>query len=69
LKPFKRTPKSHFKKVYSNPGKMTDEDYNFQKKQQQERIDAILDKISRSGYDALSREEKELLFKTSNKNK
>jgi len=69
LKPFKRTPKSHFKKVYSNPGKMTDEDYNFQKKQQQDRIDAILDKISRSGYDALSREEKELLFKTSNKNK
>ncbi len=32
----------------------------------QERIDAILDKISRSGYDRLSKEEKDLLFKASN---
>jgi membrane associated rhomboid family serine protease len=67
LKPFKKSTQSPFKKVYSNPGRMTDEDYNFQKKKQQERIDAILDKISRSGYDALSKEEKELLFKSSNK--
>ena len=48
---------------------MTDEDYNLQKKQNQARIDEILDKISRSGYDALSKEEKDLLFRTSNKNK
>lgn len=31
----------------------------------QEEIDAILDKISRSGYDALSKEEKQKLFKAS----
>jgi len=31
----------------------------------QEQIDAILDKISQSGYDKLSREEKETLFKAS----
>jgi hypothetical protein len=30
-------------------------------------MDAILDKISRSGYDSLTREEKELLFSNSNK--
>jgi membrane associated rhomboid family serine protease len=68
LKPFQRSKKPHFKNVYTNPRKMTDEDYNLQKKQNQERIDGILDKISRSGYDALSKEEKDLLFRTSNKN-
>lgn len=31
----------------------------------QEEIDAILDKISRSGYDRLSKEEKDILFKAS----
>jgi membrane associated rhomboid family serine protease len=64
-----RAKKQPFKKVYTNPRTMSDEDYNLQKKEQQERIDKILDKISRSGYDALSKEEKELLFRTSNKNK
>lgn len=33
----------------------------------QEKIDAILDKIKRSGYDSLTKEEKEILFKASNK--
>jgi ATPase subunit of ABC transporter with duplicated ATPase domains len=33
----------------------------------QKRIDAILDKISKSGYDKLSKEEKEFLFKSSQK--
>src|SRR5688572_11054729 len=31
----------------------------------QERIDALLDKIARSGYDSLSKDEKEFLFKVS----
>lgn len=36
----------------------------YQKKRiQQEQIDAILDKISKSGYESLSKEEKEFLFK------
>lgn len=33
----------------------------------QERLDAILDKIKKSGYDSLSREEKEFLFNASKK--
>jgi len=32
----------------------------------QEEIDIILDKISRSGYDSLSKQEKEILFRASN---
>lgn len=44
---------------------MTDEDYNLKKQKRQQKIDAILEKISRSGYDSLSREEKEFLFKES----
>ena len=32
----------------------------------QEEIDVILDKISRSGYDSLSKQEKEILFRASN---
>jgi membrane associated rhomboid family serine protease len=34
---------------------------------EQEKIDAILDKISRSGYDSLTKAEKEFLFKASKK--
>lgn len=48
---------------------MTDDEYNIRKKQYQERIDKILEKISKSGYNSLTREEKELLFKSSNKNR
>ena len=47
---------------------MNDEIYNKKRAASQEEIDRILDKISRSGYSSLSKEEKELLFKTSNKN-
>lgn len=36
-------------------------------KKRQQNIDLILDKISRSGYDSLSKEEKETLFKASKK--
>ena len=40
----------------------TDEEYNARKRQNQEEIDAILDKIRRSGYDSLTKEEKQKLF-------
>lgn len=40
----------------------TDAEYNARKKAEQAEIDAILDKIRRSGYDSLSREEKQKLF-------
>ena len=65
--PFMRPKKTKFKSVYTNPRAKSDEEYNYQKKQDQVKIDAILDKISKSGYESLSKAEKELLFKTSNK--
>ncbi len=40
----------------------TDEEYNARKRKNQEEIDAILDKIRRSGYDSLTKEEKQKLF-------
>jgi len=43
----------------------SDEQYNMEAKQKQERINAILDKISKSGYESLSKEEKDLLFSQS----
>jgi len=46
----------------------SDEDYNLNKKKEQERIDEILDKISKSGYDSLSKKDKDFLFKHSSKN-
>ena len=47
---------------------VSDEDYNTNKKKEQERIDEILDKISKSGYDSLSKKDKDFLFKHSSKN-
>ncbi len=47
---------------------MTDMEYNKYKAQSQEEVDRILDKIAKSGYDSLSRKEKETLFKMGNKN-
>ena len=38
-------------------------EYNRQKNLKQEEINRVLDKISKSGYDSLTKEEKELLFK------
>lgn len=46
---------------------VSDYEYNRQKAERQERIDDILDKISKSGYDSLSKEEKEILFRVSKK--
>jgi membrane associated rhomboid family serine protease len=42
---------------------MSDYDYNREKAQRQKEVDRILDKISKSGYDSLTSEEKEMLFK------
>jgi membrane associated rhomboid family serine protease len=58
--------KSTIKVVHKRAKK--DEDYNLDKRQKQKRIDDILDKISRSGYDSLSKEEKALLFELSKEN-
>ena len=44
------------------PQRETDEEYNMRQRQKQEEIDAILDKIRKSGYDSLTKEEKKKLF-------
>ncbi|RFC54760.1 rhomboid family protein [Brumimicrobium aurantiacum] len=51
-------------KSYSNQDakQQTDEEYNLNKKRKQEQVDAILDKISKSGYDSLTKKEKQILF-------
>lgn len=54
---------SYKKKV----SEMNDREYNAYKKNQDEYINRILDKISRSGYESLTREEKEILFKSGRK--
>ena len=46
--------------------KESDMDYNARKKARQDEIDAILDKIRKSGYDSLTKEEKQKLFDASN---
>jgi membrane associated rhomboid family serine protease len=48
---------------------VTDEDYNARKNEYASKVDEILDKISKYGYSSLTSQEKEFLFKMSNKNK
>jgi hypothetical protein len=45
----------------------TDEEYNAEKKQKQIEIDKILDKIAKSGYESLTKKEKDFLFSQSKK--
>ena len=47
---------------------LTDEEFIARKKENQAKTDAILDKISKSGYESLTSKEKEFLFKQSNNN-
>jgi membrane associated rhomboid family serine protease len=58
--------KTKFKVQTGGRVKKTDEEYNLEKKLKQEKIDAILDKISKSGYESLSKAEKAFLFSQSN---
>ena len=48
--------------------KKRDMDYNTDKRQREARIDEILDKISKHGYDGLTAEEKQMLFDASKRN-
>lgn len=69
FKPGKRL-KVVYKKTKAGPGTSkakTDYDYNQAKAERQKAIDHILDKISKGGYDSLTREEKEILFSESQK--
>jgi len=48
---------------YNPQRPLNDDEYNALKAEKQKRIDIILDKISKNGYESLSKEEKEFLFK------
>lgn len=65
MKLFKK--RSPLKVSHKKTNSMSDKEYNKTKKQEQERMNEILDKISKSGYDSLTKEEKEILFRSSNK--
>ena len=47
------------------PTREDDMEYNARKQRRQAEVDAILDKIRKSGYDSLSKEEKQRLFEAS----
>ena len=61
---FKSKPAKNMKVKHSRP--VTDMEYNARKAEKQARIDQILEKVSRSGYDSLTKEEKDILFNMSN---
>jgi len=62
---FMKLPSTPFKKVHKNYNKPVAKPTSkiIIKDKTQQQIDEILDKISRSGYDCLTKEEKEFLFK------
>lgn len=62
---FKKSPTTPFTKVHKNYRKPTEKTTSriVTKDKTQQQIDEILDKISQSGYDCLTKEEKEFLFK------
>jgi membrane associated rhomboid family serine protease len=61
----KKSPSTPFKKVHKNYAKPAEKKVSriITKDKAQQQIDEILDKISQSGYDSLTKEEKEFLFK------
>jgi len=58
-------PKSKLKTVHKRP--KTDKQFNTEKSAQQKAVDLVLEKISKSGYESLSKEEKATLFSASKK--
>ena len=63
--PFQKSRRAPFKKVHKNYPKSVPKPSSriVVKDKTQQQIDEILDKISQSGYDCLTQEEKEFLFK------
>ena len=59
---FKKKPKMYYTRSDQHK---SDEQYNLDKKKKQKKTDHILDKISSSGYDSLTKEEKDFLFNQS----
>lgn len=63
---FRKSPSTPFKKVHRNYSKPVEKRASriVTKDKVQQQIDEILDKISQSGYDSLTKEEKDFLFKS-----
>ncbi|MFP3859841.1 MAG: rhomboid family intramembrane serine protease [Bacteroidales bacterium] len=59
-------PKPKIRVTYKKP--KTDIEYNKEKVKKQEKINQILEKISKNGYDSLTKEEKEFLFRAKDEN-
>ncbi len=64
---FRRKKKAPLKTVHNSKKKMATTGPFKNKSENQQQIDEILDKIGKSGYDTLSKEEKEFLFKQGKK--
>jgi len=58
-------PRPKFRVTHKRP--MNDVEYNKWKVRHQEQIDHILEKIAKNGYESLTKEEKEILFKQGNR--
>lgn len=58
------TKKAPMKTVYKKPAKAAKSKVDYDKENRQRKIDSILDKISKSGYESLSKAEKDFLFKS-----
>lgn len=67
--PFRRSrvPKKKKKFVFAKGGRSADYEYNARKRSESQEVDRILEKIKKSGYAALSEEEKKRLFDASAK--
>lgn len=63
---FRKSPSTPFKKVHKNYSKPVEKRASkiVTKDKTQQQIDEILDRISQSGYDSLTKEEKDFLFKS-----
>ena len=66
MKPRQKSKHAHKKKKKTQDQNaqrpLSDDEYNRRRAMEQKKVDAILDKISQSGYDHLTREEKDFLF-------
>lgn len=60
-------PKAPLKTVHTTKNTTSDSSFHERKNNQQAQLDKILDKIAVSGYESLSKEEKEFLFKVGQK--
>ncbi len=67
IKKKKKKQKFYTSYTSSSDRPISDEEYNTRKKEKEMKIDTILDKISKYGYEALSKEEKDFLFFASKK--